>query len=58
MKTEQDIYYGDVQLWWVIAKSNPENQSNGSSMYMNPNKQYRIPTSIGQILADYEALND
>jgi len=51
-------YYGDVQLWWVIARANPENQSNGGSMYMNPNKEYRIPTSIGQILSDYEALND
>jgi len=51
-------YYGDIQLWWIIAKANPDNQSEGGSMYMNPNKQYRIPTDIGQILAEYEELND
>ena len=51
-------YYGDVKLWWIIAKANPENQSGGGSIYMNPNKQYRIPTNIGQILAEYEELND
>ena len=50
-------YFGNVELWWIIARANPECQTNGS-MYMNPNKQYRIPTDIGQILAEYEELND
>ena len=51
-------YYGDTQLWWIIARANPDNQSNGGSIYMNPDKEYRIPQNISSILAEFEELND
>ena len=49
-------YYGSPSLWWIIARANPECQTNGS-MYMNPNKEYRIPQNISSILAEFEELN-
>ena len=42
-------YYNDTQLWWIIAEKNPECQSNGS-LYMDPDKEYRIPQNISSIL--------
>ena len=49
-------FYGDVTLWWVIAKAN--NISNGS-IFLESGKQLRIPniTSISGILTSMEELN-
>ena len=47
-------YYGDKDLWWIIARAN--NQS--ESIYMIPGKEYRIPQNISSILAEFEELND
>ena len=40
-------YYGDSNLWWIIAKAN--NINNGS-IGLEPEKRIRIPTEIQLIL--------
>jgi len=47
-------YYGNQELWWIIARAN--NQNNGS-MYLQSGKEYRIPQNIGTILRNFENLN-
>ena len=46
-------YYGDKDLWWVIARAN--NQSD--SIYMIPGKEYRIPQRVNDILQEFNLLN-
>lgn len=48
-------YYGNQELWWVIARAN--NQNNGS-MFLQSGKQYRIPQNIGKIIRLFNKLND
>jgi hypothetical protein len=40
-------YYGDSNLWWIIAKAN--NMSDGS-IGLDPEKRIRIPIEIQSIL--------
>jgi hypothetical protein len=40
-------YYGDSNLWWIIAKAN--NMSDGS-IGLDPEKRIRIPIDIQSIL--------
>ena len=40
-------HYGDVGLWWIIARAN--NQNNGS-VFPEIGKKIRIPTEIDEIL--------
>ena len=47
-------YYNDVNLWWIISRVN--NQNNGS-IKLKPGQEYRIPTDISLILAEFEELN-
>jgi len=46
-------YYGDVTLWWVIAKAN----SIIGKTALKPGKTLRIPGNIQKILENFEALN-
>jgi nucleoid-associated protein YgaU len=46
-------YYGDKNLWWVIARAN--NQS--ESIYTKPGKEYRVPRNTNLILKEFEELN-
>ena len=48
-----NIYYGDKNLWWIIARAN--NQS--ESIYMTPGKEYRIPQDTGLIIQEFNELN-
>jgi len=51
-------YYGDVQLWWIIARANTNNTI-PDSLYPNVGEQIRIPgpSRISFILGEYESLN-
>ncbi len=51
-----DEYYGDVELWFVIAHANGIGRG---TMYIEPNKQVRIPedTKVNQFLLELEDLN-
>ena len=40
-------YYGDSNLWWIIAKAN---NINDGSIGLKPEKRIRIPTEIQSIL--------
>ena len=40
-------YYNDVNLWWVIARANPECFDGGIAV--KPGKEYRIPADLSQI---------
>ena len=46
-------YYGDKDLWWIIASAN--NQA--ESIYMIPGKEYRIPQDTGLIFQEFNELN-
>ena len=48
-----DQYYGDKDLWWIIARAN--NQAD--SIYMIPGKEYRIPQDTGLIFQEFNELN-
>ena len=51
-------YYGNAQLWWVIARANTNNTI-PDSLYPNVGEQIRIPgpSRISFILGEYESLN-
>lgn len=51
-------YYGDAQLWWIIARANTNNTI-PDSLYPNVGEQIRIPgpSRISFILGEYESLN-
>jgi nucleoid-associated protein YgaU len=50
-------YYGDVSLWWVIARANPTQSPD--SLVPNFGEQIRIPAPqrISIILSQYDSLN-
>jgi hypothetical protein len=47
-------YYGDKNLWWVIAVANNLNKA---SLYVGEGIQLRIPSNLSQILNDLEKIN-
>lgn len=51
-------YYGDTQLWWIIARANTNNTI-PDSLFPNIGEQIRIPgpSRIAFILGEYESLN-
>ena len=49
-------YYSDSSLWWVISIAN-ESLTQGS-YYIPEGSQIRIPSNIGRILSQYQALNE
>lgn len=49
-------YYGDSELWWVISIAN-NNITNGS-MFPIPGTQLRIPINIGDVLEQFDQINN
>ena len=47
-------YYGDKNLWWVIAVAN---NLNDASLSIEIGKQLRIPGNINTVLNDLEKIN-
>ena len=48
-------YYGDVSLWWIIAKAN---ELGKGRTVLNPNFQIRIPGNLPTILARFNTINE
>ena len=46
-------YYGDVSLWWIIAKANGINGKLG----LDPSIEIRIPQNVTDILDKFTQLN-
>lgn len=49
-----DKYYGDVNLWWIIAQANYLGKG---SMNIPPGTKLRIPQNLDQIFGDLEKVN-
>jgi nucleoid-associated protein YgaU len=47
-------YYGDQNLWWIIATAN---NLNDASLSIVPGTQMRIPSNLSRILNDFEKIN-
>lgn len=47
-------YYGDIDLWWIIASANNATIDN---LVIQPGKQIRIPSNKQQVLDLFEQLN-
>lgn len=47
-------YYGDKNLWWVIAVAN---NLNDASLHIGDGIQLRIPSNLSRILNDLEKIN-
>jgi hypothetical protein len=47
-------YYGDRNLWWIIAVAN---NLNDASLSIEPGKQLRIPGNTSNILNNLEKIN-
>jgi hypothetical protein len=47
-------YYGDQNLWWIIATANNLNEASYS---ITPGIQLRIPANVSRILNDLEKIN-
>ena len=48
-------YYGNVELWWIIAAANPELRKD--SLYLDPGVQVRVPEDYFNILRQYQSFN-
>ena len=46
-------FYGDVTLWWIIAKANGIK----GKMYAPQNTEIRIPGNVSKVLEDFYNLN-
>jgi hypothetical protein len=49
-----NLYYGNRNLWWIIAVAN---NLNDASLSIEPGKQLRIPGNTSNILNDLEKIN-
>ena len=49
-------YYGNPSYWWVISTANES--LNQSSLYIKPGLQIRIPSQLGAVLSQFNALNE
>jgi nucleoid-associated protein YgaU len=47
-------YYGDENLWWIIAKAN---KLSGYQLSVGVNRQLRIPANVASILNQLKNLN-
>jgi hypothetical protein len=47
-------YYGDKNLWWVIAVAN---NLNDASLYIETGKQLRLPGNVSTIISNLEKIN-
>lgn len=48
-------YYGDSTLYWVISSANEILKQN--SLFIPEGTQIRIPTNVGSIVTEYNAIN-
>ena len=46
-------FYGDVTLWWVIAKANGLK----GKMYVPQDTEIRIPGNVSKVLEDFNNIN-
>lgn len=49
-----DRYYGDVNLWWIIAQANHIGKG---TLNIVPGTQLRIPQNLSKIFSDLETIN-
>ena len=49
-------YYGNVDLWWIIAAANPDLRKD--SLYLDPGVQVRIPADYRSVLQLYRKFNN
>ena len=49
-------FYGDKDLWWVVGIANP--QAYQGSLFPPLGVQIRIPGNVGDIVNQYEQLNE
>ena len=56
LDTIANRYYGDSNLWWIIANANPDIVRR-DSYSLKPNLEVRIPSNITQILKSFEKIN-
>lgn len=49
-------FYGDVDLWWIIASANPD-VIRRDSYALKAGIQIRIPTNFQGIISDFESIN-
>lgn len=47
-------YYGDKNLWWIIAVAN---NLNDATLHINEGTQLRIPSNISAINSELERIN-
>ena len=47
-------YYGNTEMWWIIATANNLNDGN---FFVPEGAQLRIPNNLQKILADLEKIN-
>ncbi len=47
-------YYGDKNLWWIIAVAN---NLNDASLHIDAGTQLRIPSNISEINSELERIN-
>jgi phage tail protein X len=50
-------FYGDINLWWVIASANPDKVPQ-NSLFIPTGTELRIPTDLIQIKSLYNKLNN
>ena len=50
-------FYGDTQLWWVIATANMS-KVRRDNFALKPNIEIRIPSNLRSILRDFDELNN
>ena len=48
-------YYKNYELWWIIYTANIN--LSGSSLFIPPGLQIRIPTDINNVIDAYNAIN-
>tara|TARA_B100000780_G_scaffold236505_1_gene177329 strand:+ start:221 stop:538 length:318 start_codon:yes stop_codon:yes gene_type:complete len=49
-------YYGNSSYWWIISTAN--DILNQGSYYVKPGLQIRIPSQLGAVLSQFNALNE
>lgn len=47
-------YYGDSEMWWIIAIAN---NINDAVFYIQPGTQLRIPQNVGNIVKEFQKIN-
>ncbi len=47
-------YYGDSEMWWIIAIAN---NINDAVFYITPGTQLRIPQNVGNVIKEFQKIN-